>query len=31
MAETVTCPMCGFENQHAAKRCVSCGAKIEAF
>jgi hypothetical protein len=31
MAETVTCPMCGFENQAAAKRCVSCGAKIEAF
>ncbi|MEY4512312.1 MAG: hypothetical protein RLZZ450_4434 [Pseudomonadota bacterium] len=31
MADTVTCPMCGFENQAAAKRCVSCGAKIEAF
>ncbi|MET0286769.1 MAG: hypothetical protein ABW352_19970 [Polyangiales bacterium] len=31
MADTVTCPMCGFENQTAAKRCVSCGAKIEAF
>ncbi len=31
MAETVTCPMCGFENQGGATRCVSCGAKIEAF
>ena len=31
MAEKVTCPMCGFENQHGASRCVSCGAKIEAF
>jgi hypothetical protein len=31
MAETVTCPMCGFENQSAATRCVSCGAKIEAY
>ena len=31
MAETVTCPMCGFENQGAATRCVSCGAKIEAY
>jgi hypothetical protein len=31
MAETVTCSMCGFENPAAAKRCVSCGAKIEAF
>jgi hypothetical protein len=31
MAETVTCPMCGFANQAGASRCVSCGAKIEAF
>ena len=31
MAETVTCSMCGFDNPAAAKRCVSCGAKIEAF
>ncbi len=31
MADTVTCPMCGFENQAGATRCVSCGAKIEAF
>jgi hypothetical protein len=31
MADTVTCPMCGFENQHSAQRCASCGAKIEAF
>jgi len=23
--------MCGFENQGGATRCVSCGAKIEAF
>jgi len=30
MADTVTCPMCGFENQGGATRCVSCGAKIEA-
>jgi hypothetical protein len=30
MAETVTCSMCGFENPAAAKRCVSCGAKLEA-
>jgi 4-amino-4-deoxy-L-arabinose transferase-like glycosyltransferase len=31
MADTITCPMCGFENQGGATRCVSCGAKIEAF
>lgn len=31
MADTVTCPMCGFENQAGVARCVSCGAKIEAF
>ncbi len=31
MADMVTCPMCGFENQSGATRCVSCGAKIEAF
>ena len=31
MAESVTCPMCGFDNQAGAKRCVSCGAKIEAY
>ena len=30
MADTVTCPMCGFENQAGATRCVSCGAKTEA-
>lgn len=30
MADTVTCLMCGFENQPGAHRCVSCGAKIEA-
>lgn len=30
MADKVTCPMCGFENQAGANRCVSCGAKIEA-
>lgn len=30
MADTVTCPMCGFENQGNAVRCVSCGAKVEA-
>jgi hypothetical protein len=31
MADTLTCPMCGFENQTGITRCVSCGAKIEAF
>jgi hypothetical protein len=31
MADTLTCPMCGFENQAGVARCVSCGAKIEAF
>jgi hypothetical protein len=30
MADTLTCPMCGFENQPGATRCVSCGAKIES-
>ena len=31
MADTLTCPMCGFENQTGIVRCVSCGAKMEAF
>ena len=31
MADTLTCPMCGFENQAGIVRCVSCGAKMEAF
>lgn len=31
MADTLTCPMCGFENQAGVTRCVSCGAKMEAF
>lgn len=30
MADTVTCAMCGFENQASAARCASCGAKLEA-
>lgn len=29
-SQEIVCPMCGHKNAAAAKRCVACGAKLEA-